>query len=120
MYKKIGIWAEEDKAYLIRVNTNGTSVKLIHPVLNQYSGNSDPADKPKGSREMSNAFFQKILDELHQVEEIYLFGSHSVATWLHNALNTSSRHLFQKIHCERNENISDIQKIAQVRAHFAL
>ncbi|MBL4560840.1 MAG: hypothetical protein COC06_04250 [Bacteroidales bacterium] len=133
MKKNIGVWLDTEKAYIITVEDNGTTVDKIESEIESrirfkgetkaYSrmGNQfiNPATKiTHKRRHQLKHYFESITDRLADAEEIYLFGPAEIKVHLakHISKEPMLKDRIRKV--ESEDHISENQMVACVKKVF--
>ena len=132
MNKKIGIWIDSNSAIIVRLLGNRETVKRIESNIEHYhlhggSGSSipyGPQDAVSESKllerkkHQENSYFNKIMDEIGDVNLIAIFGPAETKIGLKKAF-LKNRQLRDKImHLEAADNMTENQIKMLVRNFF--
>lgn len=133
MNREIGIWLDYKTAYFMVMQEGTTAVAVIQSEVEDYrpSGGA-PSKTPWGpqdsvkekkylerKKQQLRRFFQVIMEKLEKGDELYIFGPAEAKLGLKKAIESDNRLSINLRAVETADQMTENQKVAQVRAFFS-
>lgn len=134
MEKKVGIWLDSKKAYIISIINGKEKLEIIESDVDtktRYEGEeksfsrlggqlvNPQKKKTKRKGHQLKSYFQNILKKTVDAEKIYIFGPAEAKIGLKKEYKKHKRYQDKLLKVENSDNLTENQMIAQVRDIFA-
>ncbi|MBE9511356.1 MAG: hypothetical protein IMY71_10790 [Bacteroidetes bacterium] len=134
MEKKVGIWLDSEKAYIISLINGREELERIESNVEsrvRYEGENKSFSriggqlinpqkkKTKRKKHQLQNYFQSILKKTNDAEKIYIFGPAEAKTGLIKEYKKHKSLQNKVLKVENSDNLTKNQMIAQVREVFA-
>jgi hypothetical protein len=131
MKNQVGIWIDSEKAMIVSVNGENSSIKTIESTVENRVHHEKEGDKGtfSGGQHMNNEskfderrkhqlndFLNEVTAALQKEDSIYIFGPAETKTHLKNRLEADNKKAIEKkiITMEAAERMTDNQLVAKV------
>ena len=134
MEKKVGIWLDSEKAYIISLIDGREKLEKIESNVEsrvRYEGEkksfsriggqlvNPQKKKTKRKKQQLQSYFQNILKKTKDAEDIYIFGPAEAKTGLNKEYGKYKELQNKVLRVENSGKLTENQMIAQVREVFA-
>ena len=119
--KKLGIWMDHSRAYILEVNNGSIISNTIESVPMQgekQNFGKDESLRHNTEQDQLSDFFKRLSTAIIGYTEVILFGPTNAKTELYNLLKEDSHFNKIKIEIETTDNLTENQMHAYVKEHF--
>lgn len=135
MKKQTGIWIDTKEAIIVFINGKETSTKTISSQIENriyhdnegetgtFQGNQHVNQEKKFEERKNNQtkdYLSEIIDEIKDVEEIFIFGPAEMKTQLKTKLESNKQMAQKSISIETSDSMSLNQVVAKVKEHYQI
>lgn len=133
MEKKIGIWLDSEKAFLIALTNDGETVSRIESDVEHrlrfqgegktthriatLSGNPENKHEERKKHQLAD-YFERILKNIKDADQVFLFGPSQTKDWLGKEFKTNHLMESKLIGMANADLITERQMIARTREFF--
>ena len=133
MFRKMGVWLDSEKAFLISITESGDYIcKITSDVENRvrFPGETKSFHRMGGmlsnpekvhterKKHQLNDYFHKVMDNMKDADEIFLFGPSKTKEWLEKELNKNATMASKLCGTANSDLITEKQMIARVKNFF--
>lgn len=133
MFRKMGVWLDSEKAFLISLTDSGEYIcKIDSEVENRlrYPGEKKSFHRLGGMlsnpenvhgerrRHQLHDYFLKVMDNMKDADEIFLFGPSKTKEWLEKELTKNSEMASKLCGTASADRITEKQMVARVKDFF--
>ena len=132
MGKKVGIWLDHEKAYVISLFDKTHMIEKVESNIEtriRYEGETKPASgkgnalvnpskkRTKRKRQQMNNYIECLISKVNSAEAVFIFGPAEAKKELNKVLIT--RHDKPSVYIEPADKMTEKQMVARVRDHFS-
>lgn len=134
--KQIGIWLDHSQAYFFHPDERKEEMESVDSQivgnererghgadgirLGGYRSTNNEHHKHQREQNELHIYYKELIHQLHDYDEIYLFGSGTARNELYNLMKEDAHFKAKKIHVAAADHLSENQMREQVNNYFSI